>query len=413
MSVLRSEPGAGIALTRLAQPLAAAVPVVIFSTAALSLPLAAAAALRLSATQTAAWILVLYGLPALASLALTLAYRQPLLIAWHTGVVAFMASLAPQIAYRDLLGAMLVAGLLIAALGAAGLTTRVAALVPAPIVYGVIAGTVLPFVVGTFDALGSEKLLVGGALLAYLAGRRFLSQRVPPIVPALVVGVALAAATGRLHSLSGGWSPPPLQITAPSLSPAAILTVVPVVVPLVALSSNLSAVTYLRSQGYTPPSRAIEIATGGATALAAAFGPAPVCMASLLTPLTAGPDAGERTVRPWVVYFSATAFLLIAAGAAVAADLPAMLPLPLLLAVAGLALLGVLSQALTAIAAEPRHLGPLVAFVVASSSLTLLGLGAAFWALVLGTVVSWVLDGGAPRAGPAAETRLVRGDAAG
>ena len=69
-------------------------------------------------------------------------------------------------------------------------------------------------------------------------------------------------------------------------------------------------------------------------------------MGALVTPLTAGPEAGERSVRPWAAYASAAGFLLIALGAGVAADLPSLLPLPLLLAVAGLALLGVLSQAL-------------------------------------------------------------------
>ncbi|MDP9357250.1 MAG: hypothetical protein M3R02_18575 [Chloroflexota bacterium] len=46
------------------------------------------------------------------------------------------------------------AGLVVAALGTLGLTRRVAALVPAPVVFGVVAATVLPFVVGAFDALG-------------------------------------------------------------------------------------------------------------------------------------------------------------------------------------------------------------------------------------------------------------------
>jgi benzoate membrane transport protein len=82
----------------------------------------------------------------------------------------------------------------------------------------------------------------------------------------------------------------------------------------------------------------------------------------------------------------------------VAADLPALLPLPLLLAVAGLALLGVLSQALEQIVKGPLRLGPLVAFAVASSTLSLFGLGAAFWALVFGTLTSLLVEGDALRA---------------
>jgi benzoate membrane transport protein len=292
---------------------------------------------------------------------------------------------------------MIVAGLVVAALGALGLTTRVAGLVPTAVVFGVVAGNVLPFVIGTFEALQSEGLLVGAALAAYLVGRRSLHPRVPPILPALVVGLALAATTGRLHGAATGWTWPALAPSTPSFSPAAILTVVSIAVPLIALHANLTAVAYLRSEAYAPPARAIEVATGVATAVASVFGPCPVCMGALVTPLTAGSEAGERAVRPWAAYAGAVGFLLIALGAGVAADLPSLIPLPLLLAVAGLALLGVLSQALTQVMAGPLRLGPLVAFAVASSSLSLLGLGPAFWALVFGTVASFVVEPAAMR----------------
>jgi benzoate membrane transport protein len=380
-------------VARLAQPLAASIPITIFSLAAVSLPLAAAQSLGLSSRQTGTWLFALYAVPGLASIILTLAYRQPLLVAWHIAVVAFIASLSQTIPYPDLLGAMIVAGLVVVALGALGLTTRVAAFVPTPVVFGVVAGNVLPFVVGTFEALQTEGLLVGAALAAYLVGRRALPPRVPPILPALVVGVALAAVTGRLHGLAAGWTWPALTPSAPSFTPAAVLTVVPIAVPLIALHANLTAVGYLRSEAYAPPARAIEVTTGVATVVASLFGPCPVCMGALVTPLTAGPEAGERSVRPWAAYAGAAGFLLIALGAGVAADLPALLPLPLLLAVAGLALLGVLSQALEQVITGPLRLGPLVAFAVASSTLSLLGLGAAFWALAFGTMTSLLVEG--------------------
>src|SRR5918999_5595825 len=300
---------------RLAQPLAASIPITIFSLAALSLPLATAQSLGLSSRQTGTWLFALYAVPGLASIFLTLAYRQPLFVAWHIAVVAFVASLSQTMPYTALLGAMIVAGFVVAALGALGLTTRVAALIPTPVVFGVVAGNVLPFVVGTFEALQSEGLLVGAALAAYLVGRRALPPRVPPILPALVVGVALTAATGRLHGLATGWSWPVLTHATPSFTPAAVLTVVPIAVPLIALHANLTAVAYLRSEVYAPPARAIEITTGVATMAASLFGPCPVCMGALVTPLTAGPEAGERSVRPWAAYAGTAGFLLIALGA--------------------------------------------------------------------------------------------------
>ena len=58
-------------LARYVPPLAAAVPIVIFSASAMALPLAAAQALGLTSRQTATWILALYGVPGMCSLVLT------------------------------------------------------------------------------------------------------------------------------------------------------------------------------------------------------------------------------------------------------------------------------------------------------------------------------------------------------
>ncbi len=384
-------------LRRVAPPLSAAIPITIFSVAAVALPLAAAQDLQLSARQTGAWLLALYGIPALLSLALTVAFRQPLFVAWHTAVVSFFASLAGEVRYADLLGATMVAGSVVAILAALGLTGRVADLVPAPVVFGVVAANVLPFVVGVFDALGDERLVVGGTFLAYVLGRWLLGPQVPPILPALLVGLVLAWLSAGFDSLPAGLSAPDLEATRPSFSLAAILTVTPVFVALTSLQANLTAVVYLRSQGYRPPARLIDAATGIGSMVAAFLGPVPVCMAALVTPLTAGPEAGEHRLRHWSVYAAGGAWILLALGAGIAADLPSLLPLPLLLAVAGLALVGVLAEAMGELTRGPLRLGPLFAFVIASSELSLLGLGPLFWALVLGTGVSLLLEAQALR----------------
>src|SRR5918998_2772525 len=116
---------------RYAAPLSMAIPVTIFSVAALALPLATARALELSAQQLGGWLLALYGIPAVLSVALTRHYRQPLLVAWHTQVVVFLAALAGQVGYAEMLGALVVSGALVLLLGAAGLTGRLATLIPA------------------------------------------------------------------------------------------------------------------------------------------------------------------------------------------------------------------------------------------------------------------------------------------
>jgi benzoate membrane transport protein len=78
--------------------------------------------------------------------------------------------------------------------------------------------------------------------------------------------------------------------------------------------------------------------------------------------------------------------------AGVAAELVLFVPLPLVQALAGLALFGVLTTSLKQVVAGPLVLGPLFAFVAAQSSLTLFGLGPFFWGLVIGVAVSLLLE---------------------
>lgn len=383
---------AGSQWQRYLPPLSAAVPITIFAVAALAIPLAASEQIGLSARATSSWIFGLYAIAGVLSLLLTVAFKMPLLIAWHTALIPFFALHTYELSVAEMRGAALVSGLAVALLGISGLTGRIARLVPAPIVFAVVAGSILPFVVGAFDALGVERLLVSVVIVVWLASRRFLGDRMPPILPALLAGIAVAFGVGRVEPLPGGWQVAAVEPAWPTLSIEAIVTVAPIFVALTSLHSNLTAATYLRSQGYGPPVRAIEAATGLGSAAGSFLGPTPICMGALVTPLTAGPEAGERAVRVWSVYAAAIGFIVTGIAAGMAAGIPQAIPLELLLAVAGLALVGVLTQALTEVTRGPLRLAPILTFAVVLSDLRLLGLGAPFWALVIGTGTAYLLE---------------------
>jgi benzoate membrane transport protein len=59
---------------------------------------------------------------------------------------------------------------------------------------------------------------------------------------------------------------------------------------------------------------------------------------------------------------------------------------------AGLALLTALVGALKEITQGPLVLGPIFAFAIALSDITLFGLGPFFWSLVLGALISLLLE---------------------
>lgn len=373
--------------------LGAAIPLIILMIAALSLPLTAAQAMNLSTDELNSWILVQYGLCGLLSLLLSIRYRQPLIVTGNVFILIFIVSLGDQLEYAELIGACMMAGVGVLIVTVLGLVGRLMNLIPAPIVLGLLAGVVTPFIADTFTALGGNPLVLGGTVLAYILSRWLLGARVPAVLPAIIVGVIIAALSGQLGQFPTQLAAPMPIITTPVFSLPAIIAATPVFIILLTVQSNLPSMVFLRTQGYQPPERTLSLLSGFGTALASLLGPTGVSLSLPATALVAGPSAGELHTRRYAAYAVAGTVILVGLLAGVAAQLPAVIPPALFLAFASVALIDVLVNSLHQIFKEGvLVLGPVFAFVVAISEISLLGLGPLFWALVFGTGVSFLLE---------------------
>jgi benzoate membrane transport protein len=276
--------------------------------------------------------------------------------------------------------------------GILGLTKRLAAWIPVPIMFGLLAGAVLPFVSDIFTALGKSPWLVAGILLAYLLSRAVVGSRLPPILPALLIGLGIAALTGQFEPSSE-----PLTLTVPELrlpvfSLPAILTATPVFAVLIMLQANLPSLRFLHSQDYDPPEFVVDMVSGIGTILGSFLGPTGVSLSLPVTSIVAGSGAGEHSIRHRSVYMAAGAALVVGLLAGIAAGLAAVIPPALLMTLAGLAVIDILANALKRITQGPLLLGPLFAFAIAVSKISFLGFGPYFWSLVIGTGISLLLE---------------------
>ncbi|MFN2526781.1 MAG: benzoate/H(+) symporter BenE family transporter [Actinomycetota bacterium] len=388
-------------LRRSLPALGAAIPVIIIFIAVLSIVLTAAGprGLNLSDAQTSGWIAVVYALPAVPSVLLSLRYRQPLLLTGNVFAVIFLASLGEQFTFRELSGAAFMAGAIVFVIAFLGLATQLVAWIPAPIMHGLVAGVVMPFVGHIFSGMSATSgagarvpLMVGSAFVAYLLSQRFLAPRLPAIFLAFVAGLVAAGLTGQFGRMPSSFALPHFALSWPVFSWAALVSTTPVLVALMFLQSNLPCIIYMRSQGYRPPERIVNLVSGVGTMLASPIGPSTVSLAVPLVPLTAGPTAGDSSIRYRSVFIPAAALVLIGFLASTAADLAVLVPPVLLLALAGLALVGVLVSSLREIARGPLVLGPVFAFAIALSPMRVFGLGPFFWSLVVGTGVSLLVE---------------------
>ena len=389
-------------LRRTFSALVAGFAIAIIFGAVLSIVLTAAGpkGIGLSAERTSGWIALLYGLPMLPSLVVTLRSRVPILFTGNVFAIIFFASLGGRVGFPALAGAAMLAGGIVLVTALLGLTGRIAGWIPVPIVQALIAGAVLPFVVDVFSSLSTSDghipvevpIMVASAVVAYLVGHRLLAPRLPAILPAFLVGLLVAAVTGQLGAFPSLFTLPSLEVVRPAFSWTAIVTVTPVLLALMTVQSNVPSVIYLRSQGYDPSERALNVISGAGTLLGSLFGPITVSLALPPLLLAASPAAGEPSVRYRSVYVAVVAGLLIALFAGAAAELAVLVPPVLLLTMAGLALMPALIVALREITAGPLVLGPLLTFAIALSHMSLLGLGPFFWSLVVGTSVSVIFE---------------------
>jgi hypothetical protein len=109
-------------------------------------------------------------------------------------------------------------------------------------------------------------------------------------------------------------------------------------------------------------------------------------------PIMASPEAGPMHSRYWASLLVAGPMLLIALGAAPVTSLLGIMPHSYVLALAGLAILPSFQDAMERAFGGTLRFGALVAFLVAATPFSFLGITSAFWALALGIGAAFITD---------------------
>jgi benzoate membrane transport protein len=168
-----------------------------------------------------------------------------------------------------------------------------------------------------------------------------------------------------------------------------------ITLPMIVLSmglGNVQGLGFLQAQGYKVAVTPVSVLVGIASTLNAIFGGHPAIVARTGVAMLAAKEAGPAEARYWGVVISAVLTLLIAfAGTSIAA-LVSVLPKSYIFALAGLAILGALQDSLEKSFSGSLRFGALVAFIVAITPFSVLGISSAFWALLAGLAASALLE---------------------
>lgn len=347
----------------------------------------AAQAVGANQAQIGSWILALGIGMGLSCIGLSLRYRVPVVTAWSTPAAAMLAATTTGLPLSDAIGAFVICAVLVALAGFSGVFERMLGRIPLPLAAGMLAGVLLRFGLDTFVAVRSQPLLVLVMLAVYLLMRRQWPRYA--VIATLLAGIVVAGARGLLHLEGVALAPAQPVWVSPTFSLAALLGLALPMFVVTMASQNVPGVAVIRASGYQVPVSPVIGWTGVLNVVLAPLGAFSLNLAAITAAICMGPEAHPDPARRYMAaVWAGVIYLIVGVFGATVVALLAAFPKELVMAVAGIALLGTLGSALHgALKDDTGREAALVTFLVTASGLSLAGIGSAFWGLVAGVVV--------------------------
>ncbi|RPV27148.1 benzoate/H(+) symporter BenE family transporter [Pseudomonas aeruginosa] len=347
----------------------------------------------LSPELTASWVWSISIGVGVTGIILSWVSREPIITAWSTPAAAFLVTALATTPYAEAVGAYLISAAAFVLLGLSGWFERVIRLIPPGVAAGLLAGILLQFGTGAFGGLSVDPLLAGLLIAAYLVFKRFSARYA--VVGILVLGLVFLLAQGRvdLSGLSLKLAAP--VFTMPAFSLNALLSVALPLFLITLTGQYMPGMLVLRNDGFKTSANPIVTITGLGSLLMAPFGSHAFNIAAITAAICTGREAHEDPSRRWIAGMAAGVFyVLIGVFGVTLAAVFMTFPATFITTLAGLALLGTIGGSLATAMSDARtREASLITFLAAAANITLLGIGGAFWGVVLGLAAHAVLNG--------------------
>jgi benzoate membrane transport protein len=347
----------------------------------------------LTQADIASWIFGSFFLNGLISISFCLWYRQPLVFFWTIPGSVLVGPALGHLSLPEVIGAFVATGVLMLALGLTGWVKRCTEAAPMPIVMAMVAGVFLRFGIGLVHSVRDDFWIAAPMVGAFL----FLSwsaagKRLPPVLGALMVGAVAVFLSGSFNLKSESvlvLSPPIIHVPAFSW-PAMVELVIPLAITVLVVQ-NGQGFAVLTAAGHKPPMNAIASACGVGSIVSGLTGAASSCLTGPVNAIIS--SSGERQRHYTAGVMVGLLALVFGAMSTTFTSLMLATPPAFIAALGGLAMLRVLQTAFTvAFGGGKFVLGALVTFLVTVADVAIFNIGAAFWGLVFGFLMSWLLE---------------------
>ncbi|MFK8076632.1 MAG: benzoate/H(+) symporter BenE family transporter [Granulosicoccus sp.] len=326
---------------------------------------------------------------------LALRYRMPIGVAWSTpGAALLVVSANTLNSVNEAVGAFIVSSLLLVIAGWFRPLGRLIEAIPSSLANAMLAGVLLSLCLAPIHALAADAWLATPLLLTWwLVGRFNRYFAVPAALLALVPIVVwkLGVPDNFSEQLADSLIPS-ITFIKPVFEPQALISIgIPLFVVTMA-SQNVPGIAVLRAGGFNPKAGPLIMNTGFFSLLTAPFCAHGINLAAITAAMMCSTDAHEDPARRyWAAVAAGIAYLVLGFTAGVAVLLITLVPSILIEAIAGLALLGSFSSAIYAALSDVKQReSAAITFLFAGSGLAFMGIGGAFWGLLVGGLMYFV-----------------------
>ena len=317
--------------------------------------------------------------------------RLPLAFAWSTpGAAVLLAAANNGIRFSDAVGAFLVCAVLILLCGLWPALGRAITSIPRPLASAMLAGVLLPICLAPIQAVATLPLLAAPIVIVWLVLYRLAPRwAVPAAMVVAIAAVVIAAGTDWATTASV----PQLIFVGPTFDPFIMVSIgLPLFVVTMA-GQNVPGFVVMSTNGYIAPPRFALVASGIGSGAANLFGGHAMNLGAITAAIMAGPWSHPDRNKRWIATLTnGILYIPLGLGAGLAGALVAAAPSILITAVAGLAVMGALIWSVVNALEDPRHrLAAILTFLVVASGVVVVGIGSAFWGLLVGGVVmAWL-----------------------
>jgi benzoate membrane transport protein len=341
----------------------------------------------ISVEMMTSWVWAISIGAAVTGIALSLWFKIPVITAWSAPGTVLLVTLFPELSINEAVAAYITAAVIIFLIGITGLFDKVVQMIPKGVAAAMMAGILFDFGLGAFRALDSVPLVTSVMILGFVLFK-FVS-RAYFLVLMVVLGVVLSvtALDANLSQLEWRLASPILIMPEWSWSSTLGLALPLVIVSLT--GQFLPGFTILKASGYSFASRPIVSMLSLVSIPTAFFGGITTVIAAITASICTSPDAHENPDKRYWAGVANGVFYLI--GGILAGSIVLFFtsfPSEMIAIIAGLALLGAISNSLTAALEDKAHLdASLITFMATASGVSIFGIGSAFWGVVLGSAV--------------------------